>query len=316
MKRVTHDAIVVRDPRTREILRIARRIAPGEANVLLRGESGSGKDVLARYIHRHGPRAGGPLVKIDCANIPPDLLESELFGHEKGAFTDASESKIGRFELARGGTVLIDEVTELSLALQAKLLRVIQEKRFERLGSNRTIEMDARIVATTNGDIEAMVDTRRFRSDLYYRLNVISIEVLPLRMRPGDIVPLAERFLKRARRQHGRDVTGFTAAAKELLTAHSWPGNAWELRNVVEQAAVLGAGSLVDVTDLRLRATAALDDQVSTAAERRYSLEELERAYILEVLSRTRGHLGKTAKWLGIHRKTLLEKRRRYGIEP
>lgn len=307
--------VIARDPKTKEILRIADRVSNNDANVLLRGESGVGKDLLARYIHQKGRRALGPFVKIDCANIPPDLLESELFGYEKGAFTDAADTKMGRFELASHGTVLIDEVTELSPSLQAKILRIIQEKKFERLGGNKTYDVDVRIIASTNTDIEAMVDERTFRHDLYYRLNVIAIEIPPLRERPRDIVPLATHYQSRFGRQHGRKLKGFTDPARDLLLRYPWPGNIWELRNAIEQAVILAKGPEIDVPDLRISQKTKVEDYVQWASERQMSLEDLERAYIVEVLKLTGGNVGKSAEILGIHRKTLLEKRRKYGIK-
>jgi DNA-binding NtrC family response regulator len=235
---------------SRAVLSFCAKVAPADSTVLLLGESGSGKEMVASAIHYASRRARGPFVCLSCATLSETLLESELFGHEKGAFTGATEKKLGRFELAHGGTLFFDEVGELSPRCQTKLLRVLEERRFERVGGNRPITVDVRVIAATNRDLAAMVRGGEFREDLFYRLSVIQTEVPPLRARPEDIMPLAEHFLAKLRFQMGRRVAGFSPEAVRAMLAHPWPGNVRELRNAVERAVVLGEGELVRLEDL------------------------------------------------------------------
>jgi DNA-binding NtrC family response regulator len=295
------------------LLEVARRVARSDANVLVCGESGTGKGILARFLHEASPRQGGPFVTITCATIPGELLESELFGHEKGAFTGAVERRAGRFEQADGGTVLIDGVSELSPGLQGKLLRVVQERAFERLAGTRTVTVDVRIVASTQVDLQEKVAAGAFRQDLYYRLNVIRLEIPPLRQRLEDVPVLAEQMLRELARRQGRPEKRLSPAAADLLLRHDWPGNARELQNVLESAAILGDGPDIPPEAIRIQSTSG-PGPVAEALERRYSLAQLEEAYIREVLRRTRGNRTEAARILGINRKTLLEKRKRYGI--
>ena len=301
------------DPPTLRVVELADRVAQSLSNVLIVGESGSGKSVLARRIHASGPRAAAPYVEIPCANLPEELIESELFGHEKGAFTDAHADRVGRFEQAQGGTVLIDGVTELPAAVQTKLLRVLQERTFERLGGNRTIAADVRFLASCGPDIEARVAEGFFREDLFYRLNVVRLEIPPLRERGGDAVRLAKQFLADLRRPSGP--SRFAPEVLDFISAHAWPGNVRELRNTIESALLRARGDAIRLEDLPAGARDQVQDLFASAADRSLTLAQLEERYIREVLRRTGGNFSAAARLLGIHRKTLLEKRRRYGID-
>ena len=302
---------VAADPASVRLLQEVRGIAGSASTVLVRGESGVGKDLLAALLHYLGPQAQEALVKIDCASLPLELLESELFGYEKGAFTGASHAKPGRLELAGSGTIVLDEVAALSMPMQAKLLRVIDEKRFERLGGTRSISVGARIIALTNVDLERAVARHSFREDLYYRLNVIPVVIPALRERPGDIRPLAEHFLAQLAEMHRKPRMACHPAAMAALENYTYPGNVRELRNIVERAVVYGTPPEILLQDL----PAHVRDISAPAQGRKMSLEELERAYIAEVLDYTRGKKTRAAEILGISRKTLLEKRKRYGLE-
>ena len=245
---------VVEDVRSREVLELARRVALSEATVLLNGESGTGKEVFARYIHQHSPRNGGPFVAINCAAIPENMLEAVLFGYEKGAFTGAYQATAGKFEQAQEGTLLLDEISEMSLALQAKLLRVLQEKELERLGGRKLIELDVRVLATTNRKLREEVSAGRFREDLYYRLNVFPLTLPPLRDRQRDILPLAHHLLQHSLRP-GQTLPRFTDAAEQQLFEHSWPGNVRELDNLMQRALILNSSGVIDVVDLCFEST-------------------------------------------------------------
>ena len=290
---------------------MARRVARTDANVLLTGESGSGKQGLAQAIHEASPRAQGPFVTITCANLPAELLESELFGHEKGAFTGAHEAREGRFEQANGGTILIDGVDELAPELQGKLLRVVQERAFERLAGTRTIAVDVRLLASTRSDLESLVAAGRFRSDLFYRLNVVRLDVPPLRHRIEDLPALAAGMLEAIARRQGRPAPRLAADAMERLAGHDWPGNLRELRNVLEAACIAVAGPEIPAAAL---AFGAAGGTLGEAIRDLMTLSQLEERYIREVLRRTQGRRAEAARILGINRKTLLEKRKRYGI--
>ena len=242
--------VIARDPVMLEVLEICRKVAPGTATVLLTGASGTGKEVLARYIHDCSERSGGPFVAINCAAIPENMLEAVLFGHEKGAFTGAHAARPGKFEQAQGGTLLLDEVTEMDLNLQAKLLRVLQEKEVERIGAKQAIALDVRVIATSNRDISHYVAEGRLREDLFYRLSVFPLALPPLSERPGDILPLASHFLAAAGGDHSKKPT-LSQEAEARLLEHDWPGNVRELQNVMQRAAILCAGNRVEVTDLR-----------------------------------------------------------------
>jgi len=286
----------------RTLLQTVEKVLDHDVNLLLLGESGSGKDFLAEAIHACGKRRDKPLVKIDCASIPADLFESELFGYEKGTFTDAQTRKIGKLETAQGGTIYFDDIASLTPALQAKLLRAIQEKRFTRLGGNQTVALDGRVISSSSIPAEELLTG--LRRDLFYRINVVTLTIPPLRERRQDIPRLAKSFLARRKR-------GIDAAAMRILIDHDWPGNVRELRNVIERAALVEESDVITPSALP-PLTANI---IETATRQHWTLEELESRYIREVLRNTKSNYSTAAKLLGINRKTLLEKRKRYGIE-
>jgi DNA-binding NtrC family response regulator len=296
----------------REAIRLAERVAATDANVLVTGESGAGKDAVAAFIHARSPRADGPLVKIDCAALPSELLEAELFGYERGAFTGATEARPGRLEAAHKGTLVLDEIAHLPVDAQAKLLRVIEEREFERLGGRRTVRVDARLIASTNVDLDDAVRRRAFREDLFYRLNVVRIHVPPLSERREDVEKLARTFLKTYATKHGRPVAGFAPEPLAILKAYSWPGNVRELMNTVERAVIVATDTLIQAADLpeALRAAVLLQKR----AKQRLTLSELEAEYIAETLAAARGNKTEAARLLGISRKNLYEKLARYEI--
>jgi two-component system response regulator FlrC len=300
--------MVAVDPATRELLRQLEQVAPTSATVLLLGESGTGKEVAARLVHERSPRADGPFVAVNCAAVSPQLVESEMFGHEKGAFTGATERRRGRFELADGGTLFLDEVAELPPGLQAKLLRVLQERRFERVGGTREIHVDVRVVAATNRDLEEERRSGRFRDDLYHRLAVFPLRLPPLRERPADIEPLADHLLQRIARDLGLRHVELDPSARARLRAHAWPGNVRELSNALERAAIVRRGQPVRGEDLLLGTPSA----PSTAAA--FRLRDLEREAIRQALAATDGHRKQAAERLGIGLRTLYEKIREYGL--
>ena len=299
--------IVAESEAMRQLFAQAARVAESEATVLILGDSGAGKEVVARYIHERSARKGGPMVAVDCTSLPANLAESELFGHERGAFTGADAARAGRFEEAEGGTLFLDEIGELPLALQPKLLRVLETGRFRRVGGQEERRANVRVLAATNRDLEAEVRDGAFREDLFYRLNVFPVTVPALRDRPDDILPLADRFLEG---QHKR----LAPAAQRLLAAHDWPGNVRELRNVMERAAILANGSLVLPKDL----PPTLQDAPERAAEAATVLvgdmKEIQRRAILEALEQTGGNKTKAAEILGISRRNLIYKLRAYGL--
>src|SRR5579863_898314 len=298
--------IVARSPLMQAIFRDASLIAPSESRVLITGESGVGKEILADVIHGWSPRSAGLLVKVNCAAIPENLLESELFGHEKGAFTGAVAQRIGRFELANGGTIFLDEVAEMSPQLQAKLLRVAQDGRFQRIGSNTEIRVNARILAATNRNLEDEVKRGRFREDLYYRLNVVELNIPPLRERREDILPLAAKLLSELSNGRAR----LSAAVSDCLEHYSWPGNVRELRNAMERAALLSGGDLILPEHLpaRVRGGTERIPQAGVTGEMvdPQKLEEIETQAILEALRKNNFNRTDTAKALGISRRALL----------
>jgi two-component system, NtrC family, response regulator AtoC len=304
-------AWVAADPASRRVLELAEKIAETATTVLVTGESGTGKDQLARWIHEHSPRRNAPFVKIDCASLPSELVESELFGHERGAFTGAVARKPGRLEMAEGGTIVLDEVAGLSPGIQAKLLRVLEERSFQRLGGTETLRIDARIMALTNANLEKAVAEGRFREDLFFRLNVLAIAVPPLRERRGDILPLAEHFLARLGPVHGKAEARLGPEAASLLESYAWPGNARELKNAIEHALVFAKGPVLGPEDFPEITRAAGQAHRSSTLK---SLEDLEREAIRATLEETHYKIGRTAAILGISRKTLLEKRKRYGL--
>ncbi|MGD0837638.1 MAG: sigma-54 dependent transcriptional regulator [Polyangia bacterium] len=295
------------------VLNQVYRVAPTDATVLLLGESGTGKEVLARALHRHSKRADGPFVAVNCAAISDTLLESEMFGHEKGSFTGALATRRGRFELADGGTLFLDEVSELKPGLQAKLLRVLQERCFERVGGTRTIEVDVRIVAATNCDLAAELQAGRFREDLYHRLAVFPVRIPPLRERIPDIGPLAETLLARIARQLGRPTLVLADDARARLLAYGWPGNVRELGNVLERAAILCEGTTINA-DLILTGPVNSAFRAATDAANGEKIEDLEREAIRRMLAMTGGNRKQTAARLGIGLRTLYDKLKLYGL--
>ena len=303
---------VAADPASRRVLGIAQKIADTATTLLITGESGTGKDQLARWIHEHGPRRDAPFLKIDCASLPSELVESELFGHERGAFTGAVARKPGRFELAQSGTVVLDEVAALAPGMQAKLLRVLEERTFERLGGSESLRMDARLMALTNTDLAKAVSTGRFREDLFFRLNVLALSVPPLRERKGDIAPLASYFLARLGPVHGRADAALAPEALQLLESYSWPGNVRELKNAIEHALVFAKEPTLRPDDFPQIAKSV--GGARGAAANLKSLEEIEREAIKATLEAVRYKIGEAAEILGISRKTLLEKRKKYGL--
>ncbi|MFK8113619.1 MAG: sigma-54 interaction domain-containing protein, partial [Rubripirellula sp.] len=288
--------------------------APTNATVLIRGESGVGKELVAAAVHHASARKDGPLVCLNCAALSPTLLESELFGHEKGAFTGATERKRGKFEAADGGTLMLDEIGEMSAEVQAKFLRVLEGHPFERVGGHEAIQVDVRVVAATNRDLQEMVRESKFRQDLYYRLHVVEIVVPPLRDRGKDCLQLADYFLDQFNREMGRKIEGFTDAAKKRLLTYSWPGNIRELKNVVERAVVLNSKTQIDVSDLALSPAVEGGTKQSVAeTPAEMTLAELEREHIERVLRYTEGNKSRAANILGIERSTLDRKLKRFA---
>lgn len=309
--------IVGRSPVIRQITEEIARAAASRATLLIRGESGVGKELVARAVHYSSPRRKGPFVCLNCAALSEDLLASELFGHERGAFTGATERKIGKFEAADGGTLMLDEIGEMSLSIQAKFLRVLEGHSFERVGGSKPVRVDVRVIAATNRDLEKDVAEGRVRRDLFFRLRVLEIVVPPLRKRPEDIVYLANHFLEKFRAETGRKISGFTPAAMEQLVAYRWPGNVRELKNVIERAVVLCRGDYIDQHDLLLSKLSTAGDtgpKAPAAAFQPCSLEDVERQHILATLNYTGGNKSRAALLLGIERSTLDRKIRRYGL--
>ncbi len=299
--------VIAQSPVTAALFQQVALIAPSETRVLITGESGTGKEVLADVIHAWSPRANGPFVKVNCAAIPETLLESELFGHERGSFTGASAQRIGRFEEADGGTILLDEITEMSPALQAKLLRVMQDGRFQRIGSNREIHTNARILAASNRNLEDEVKNGRFREDLYYRLNVVELDVPPLRERREDILPLANLFISEFARNRAR----LAEATADCLQTYAWPGNVRELRNAIERAVLLSQSELILPEHLPTKLREAVKAAGPAVVMDTQQLDEMERHAILAALMQHKNNRTETAKALGISRRTLLYKLQR-----
>jgi DNA-binding NtrC family response regulator len=316
-QKYSHPNIVARSPKMQEVLATVERVAPTNSTVLLGGESGVGKDLIARVIHEKSRRASGPFVKINSTAIPENLLESELFGYERGAFTGAATSKPGKFELADKGTLFLDEIGDVPPAIQVKLLRVLQEREFERLGGTRTIKVDVRLLAATNRDLRAALEQGTFREDLYYRLNVVPIDIAPLRERKEDIHDLANLFLKRFSKDSGREIRGITTAAMQTLLSHYWPGNVRELQNVIERACALAAGPELDVKDIQLdtprsRAAAGSNDRFLPDG---MTLDQWEDEMIRESLKRANGNKSQAARLLGLSRNALRYRLSKIGIE-
>jgi two-component system response regulator FlrC len=316
---------VVGDPSSIELLTLARKVAASEATVMVMGPAGSGKEVISRYIHDHSPRKHKPFIAINCAALPENMLEATLFGYDKGAFTGAVQASPGKFEQAQGGTLLLDEITEMDLSLQAKILRVLQEKEVERLGSRKTIDLDVRVLATSNRDLQQAVQAGQFREDLYYRLNVFPLQWLPLAQRPGDIIPLAEHLIQK-HISTGMPAVKLNASARHKLTQHRWQGNVRELENVIQRALILCEGNVIDSHDLMLesdtqimpRQVVSIEQEDSNSALLGSELQHQEHQIILDTLEQCRGKRKDVAEKLGISPRTLrykLAKMREVGIE-
>jgi two-component system response regulator AtoC len=313
--------IIGRVPSMRKIFDLIEKVAASPTTVLITGESGTGKELVARALHDQSERASGPFIAVNCGAVPENLFESELFGHEKGAFTGASAQRKGRFELADGGTLFLDEVGELPTDLQVKLLRVLQDQRFERVGGQKAVEVSVRTVAATNRDLKAMVAEGRFRQDLYYRLNVIPIHLPPLRERAGDIPLLVEHFLARFNERLGREIVEVTDDARASMAAWHWPGNIRELENLMERAVLLAEGDTIDVGDLHGLADASRPrdepadlEEMDLKAYVRVHTAKLERARILQALESVDFNVTRAARVLGISRKSLQTKMKDYGL--
>lgn len=300
--------VIAQSPLMQAVFHDAALVAPSESRVLITGESGVGKEVLADVIHAWSTRINGPLIKVNCAAIPENLLESELFGHEKGAFTSAVAQRIGRFEEANGGTIFLDEIGDMSAPLQAKLLRVTQNGGFSRVGSNRELHTNARILAATNKNLEERVKAGAFREDLFYRLNVVELNVPPLRERPEDILPLAAHFIAEFTQGQAR----FASALTEGLARYTWPGNVRELRNAMERAALLSRGEMILPEHLPARVRAAVEQATAAAVPDAQRLEEIERQAIMQALREHQDNRTETAKALGISRRALIYKLQRF----
>jgi NtrC-family two-component system response regulator AlgB len=300
------------EPAFQQALEVAFKVAPSEASVLLRGESGTGKGVLARAIHAHSPRSAAPFVTVHCPSLSAELLESDLFGHVRGAFTGAVKDTLGRVALAEGGTLFLDEIGELPPALQPKLLRLLQEKRYERVGDAQTRATDARVLAATNRDLEKAVASGLFREDLLYRLNVIEIMLPPLRRRPMDLLPLADHLLRFFARQTGKPISGFTDEALAALSRYPWPGNVRELRNAIERGVILASGPLVGLADLPAQ-IGLPPPSPGVEVGGAVTLDRLEAEHIRRILAST-PTMEEAAAMLGIDPSTLYRKRKRYGI--
>jgi DNA-binding NtrC family response regulator len=302
------------DPASQNVFELAQKVAAAPTTLLITGQSGSGKDYLARVIHELGPRRDAPFLKIDCASLPPQLVESELFGHERGAFTGAVERKLGRFELGGNGTIVLDEVAALSAGAQSKLLRVLQERSFERLGGTETLRIEARLMALTNVNLPAAVSAGRFREDLFFRMNVLTIVVPPLRERRADILPLADHFLSALCLAHARNGVQLSEGSRRMLAAYAWPGNIRELRNALERAVVFARVEVLEPEHFAENIRVAAAGSSGMIAGLR-SLEDVEKEVIAATLDAVRYKISQAANILGISRKTLLEKRKKYGLK-
>jgi len=310
------DNIVGRSPAMQQIFASIMRVAPTRATVLLAGESGVGKDLIARAIHFHSPRKDRPFVKINCTALPENLMESELFGYEKGAFTGATTSKPGKFEQADSGTVMLDEIGDVPANIQVKLLRVLQEREFERLGSNKTLHIDVRVIAATNRDLRVALEEGTFREDLYYRLNVVPLEIPPLRERKEDIPYLAEHFVEKLAPEMGNQITGITHAAMDKLMQYSWPGNVRELENVIERSIVMASGDKLDANDIRLDMNLRpRQSNGDLTLPEGMSLDTYEQELIRDALKRSNGNKSQAARLLGLTRNALRYRLTQMGIE-
>ncbi len=308
--------IIGKSEKMKELFDLLAQVAPTDATVLILGESGTGKELVANAIHYNSPRANQPFIKVACAALPETLLESELFGHEKGAFTGAIARKEGRFQLAHRGAIFLDEVGEMSATTQAKILRVLQEKEFEPLGSTRVVKVDVRVIAATNKDLEKEVRETRFREDLFYRLNVVPVSLPPLRERKEDIPALASHFLSIYREKNKKELREISGKALDLLVRYDWPGNIRELENCIERAVVIARGEIIAPADLppQIQALSSEKGDSEVRFPSGISLQEVEKALILRTLEDTGGNRSRAAETLGINRRTLQNKLKEYGI--
>ena len=316
-KGVTAKDIIFRSAAMNEVINLAGRVADSRATVLIQGESGTGKELVARLIHALSPRSGKPMTVVNCAALPETLLESELFGHEKGAFTGASQRRIGRFEEADGGSLFLDEIGELTQTVQVKLLRFLQEREFQRIGDNRTRQADVRVISATNRDLAERIREGAFREDLFYRLNVVAITIPPLRERKEDISPLMDHFLHRYSSQNGKSVEGFLPEARDLLLKYDYPGNVRELENIIERAVVIARGSIISTRDLPFPAQDPRLESTTKKSPTRLkdSVEALEFEMIREAMDQTGNHQTQAAEALGISERTLRYKLKKYGFK-
>ena len=319
-KGVTSDAIRYKSQKMAELINLAGRIASSQATVLIQGETGTGKELLARLIHNLSPRSGQPLIPVNCAAIPEALIESELFGHEKGAFTGAVQRRIGRFEQADGGTLFLDEIGELSLPLQVKLLRFLQEREFQRVGGERTFKSDVRIISATHQDLEARVKEGAFREDLFYRINVVTMKIPPLRERREDIPDLIDHFVKRFARENGKRIEGVSREARNLLIRYDYPGNVRELENIIERAVVICRGSLLILEDLPFQESLCMGGTDTEGEQTRegslqQALETLEQQMIRDALEKVGFNQSQAGKLLGLSERVLRYKLKKYGLK-
>ena len=316
-KGVSAGDIIFRSPAMNEVINLAGRVAPSRATVLIQGESGTGKELVARLIHTLSPRSERPMTVVNCAALPETLLESELFGHEKGAFTGATQRRIGRFEEADGGSLFLDEIGELPPSVQVKLLRFLQEREFQRVGGNRTLRSDVRIISATNRDLREKAGEGSFREDLFYRLNVVEITIPPLRERKDDLPPLIDFFLNRFSRENEKEIKGVVSEARDLLLKYDYPGNVRELENIMERAVVIARGPYITPGDLPFSARSLFSDTHGTAgtATLKGSVENLEREMIMDALEKTGNHQTRAAGLLGISERMLRYKLKKYGLK-
>lgn len=316
-KGVSTDTIQHKSPKMAELIHLAGRVASSHATVLIQGETGTGKELFARLVHRLSPRAGRPLIAVNCAAIPESLLESELFGHEKGAFTGAVQRRIGRFEQADGGTLFLDEIGELSLPVQVKLLRFLQEREFQRVGGERTLKADVRIVCATHRDMEARVKEGLFREDLYYRIHVVTLKIPPLRERREDIPVLVDHFIRRFAAENRKPMEGVSREARDLLIRYDYPGNVRELENIIERAVVISHGPMISTGDLPFQESEVAEDscEASQSGTLHEALENLERRMIQEALETAGFNQSQAAKLLGLSERMLRYKLKKYGLK-
>jgi two-component system NtrC family response regulator len=313
---VTAEKIVYKSPRMAELINLAGRVAASKASILIQGESGTGKELLARLIHQLSPRSHKPIVVVNCGALHENLLESELFGHEKGAYTGAASRRIGRFEEADGGTLFLDEIGELSPTIQVKLLRFLQEREFQRLGSNVNLHVDVRIISATNRDLEDQVKEGTFREDLFYRLKVVTMALPPLRERKEDLRILINHFIDKFAAENGKNIQGLTAEARDLLLKYDYPGNVRELVNILERAVVIARDEYITTDDLPFKSAISQEDaEKKSPGALRESVDELEKQLIVESMEKTQDNQTKAAEILGISERMLRYKLKKYGLK-